>query len=96
MALLAFMSTQEWLIVGVIVVLLFGAAKIPELARALGRAKGEFQKASKESESETAAPKAEAPKAEDEKTLKVARDLGIPTDGRPLDEIKADIRKKMA
>ena len=32
------------IIVVVIVVILFGAKKIPELARALGRAKGEFEK----------------------------------------------------
>lgn len=34
---------QIVIVVG-IVVLLFGAAKIPEIARSLGRAKGEFKK----------------------------------------------------
>ena len=40
----------EWLIIGVIaiVIILWGPAKIPEFAKALGRAKGEFTKASKE------------------------------------------------
>lgn len=40
----------EWLIVGVIaiVIILWGPAKIPEFAKALGRAKGEFQKAQDE------------------------------------------------
>ena len=40
----------EWLIIGVvaIVIIMWGPAKIPEFARALGRAKGEFSKASKE------------------------------------------------
>lgn len=36
------------LIVIVIVVLLFGAKKLPELARALGRAQGEFEKGKRE------------------------------------------------
>ena len=37
----------EWLIIGIvaIVVIMWGPAKIPEFARALGRAKGEFNKA---------------------------------------------------
>ncbi len=39
---------QELLVVAGIVVLLFGAQKIPELARSLGRAKKEFKKASEE------------------------------------------------
>lgn len=40
----------EWLIIGVvaIVIIMWGPAKIPEFAKALGRAKGEFNKASKE------------------------------------------------
>jgi sec-independent protein translocase protein TatA len=35
----------EWLIILFVVLLLFGASKIPEVARSLGRAVGEFQKA---------------------------------------------------
>ena len=42
----------EMMIVLVIVVLLFGAKKLPELARGLGKAKNEFQKASNEVEKE--------------------------------------------
>ena len=40
----------EWLIIGVvaIVIILWGPAKIPEFAKALGRAKGEFNNAQKE------------------------------------------------
>ncbi len=42
----------EWIIVGVIaiVIILWGPAKIPQLARAFGRAKGEFKKGAKETE----------------------------------------------
>ena len=35
-------------IVVVVIALLFGAGKIPEIARSLGKAKGEFQKGLKE------------------------------------------------
>jgi sec-independent protein translocase protein TatA len=40
----------EWIIIGVvaIVIIMWGPAKIPEFAKALGRAKGEFNKAQKE------------------------------------------------
>jgi sec-independent protein translocase protein TatA len=42
----------ELLIVGVIVVLLFGASKIPELARSMGKAKAEYKKGAREAEEE--------------------------------------------
>ena len=43
---------NEILVVVLLVGLLFGASKIPEIARALGKAKGEFIKAQKEAELE--------------------------------------------
>ena len=42
----------ELLILGGIVVLLFGANKLPELARSVGKSKGELEKGMKESEQE--------------------------------------------
>jgi sec-independent protein translocase protein TatA len=53
----------EWLIIGVvaIVIIMWGPAKIPEFAKALGRAKGEFSKASKEF-TDAATTTANAPK----------------------------------
>ena len=56
------------LIVVAIIVVLFGAGKIPQLARSLGKAKGEFKKGLVEGEKEEAAEpeaeKAEAPAKE--------------------------------
>ena len=43
---------QEVLIIFVIVLLLFGAKKIPELARGLGKSMGEFKRARDEFEDE--------------------------------------------
>jgi len=43
---------NELMLVLVIVFLLFGASKVPEVARALGRAKAEYKKAEKEAELE--------------------------------------------
>ena len=43
---MAFVNGMEWIIIIlVIVVIFFGAKKIPELARSMGRATSEFQKA---------------------------------------------------
>jgi len=44
---------SEWIfIIVAVAVLIFGAKKIPELARTLGRSKGEFEKGKIESEKE--------------------------------------------
>jgi len=47
---MAFGDPLQWIVIAVIVVVIFlwGPQKIPELARGIGRAKGEFDKASKE------------------------------------------------
>ena len=44
----AFLGGMEWIIVLLAVLLLFGAKKIPELARGLGQGIKEFKKATKE------------------------------------------------
>ncbi|TAE90641.1 MAG: twin-arginine translocase TatA/TatE family subunit [Verrucomicrobia bacterium] len=53
-ATLAFMNLggQEMIIIFVVILLLFGAKKIPELARGLGKSMGEFKKAREEFERE--------------------------------------------
>ncbi|WP_202214519.1 twin-arginine translocase TatA/TatE family subunit [Methylacidimicrobium sp. AP8] len=45
-------SGSEWFWIFVVVFLLFGAKKLPELARGVGRALGEFHKAREEFERE--------------------------------------------
>jgi len=50
---LAFISSpQDWMVIFLIVFLLFGAKKLPELARGFGKAMGEFKKARDEFERE--------------------------------------------
>ncbi len=43
-------GTTEWLIIALIVVLLFGGKKIPELFKGLAEAMREFKKASKDTD----------------------------------------------
>jgi len=52
---LNFIQGQEWIFVIIVVaVLIFGAKKIPELAKTFGKAKGEFEKGKIEGEKELA------------------------------------------
>lgn len=39
-----FGGTQEWLIIGVVVLVLFGGSKIPQLAKGIGEGIREFKK----------------------------------------------------
>lgn len=51
MAVLAFfqnMGPGEWIIIFAILLLLFGATRIPQLARSLGKSMGEFKKGVRE------------------------------------------------
>jgi len=102
----------EWIIIGVvaIVIIMWGPAKIPEFAKALGRAKGEFSKAQKEftdAALTTAATTnnaavvefrpAPAPviKTNDQMLLETAQKLGIPTDGKTREQISEEISDKV-
>jgi sec-independent protein translocase protein TatA len=49
----------EWLVVAGVVLLLFGAKKLPELARSLGRSSREFKKGLQEGEAEEPAKTSE-------------------------------------
>ena len=61
---------MEWIVIFVVVLLLFGAKKIPELARGLGKSMGEFKKAREEFEREIKNSEAEASKSDDEVKIK--------------------------
>ena len=100
----------EWLIIGVvaIVIIMWGPSKIPEFARSLGRAKGEFSKAQKEF-TDAATATANAPtmsaattvaptqtlKTKDEMLLETAKNLGIATDGKTREQLSAEISTKV-
>ena len=60
----------EWVVIFVVVLLLFGAKKIPELARGLGKSMGEFKKARDEFEREIKRSESEVEKDEDEVKIK--------------------------
>ncbi len=92
---------QTLLLIFLAITLLFGANKLPELARSLGKATGEFKKAQIDSANEVR--RLEAPVKETknipQSIMKLAADLGISTEGKDenliLDEIKAIIKSKV-
>jgi sec-independent protein translocase protein TatA len=45
-------SGPEWIIVLLVILLLFGGAKLPKLARSIGQAQREFRKGQTEAEAE--------------------------------------------
>lgn len=46
----------EWILIGIVVIVLFGAKKVPEMARALGRSSSEFKKGLREGSTDTDEP----------------------------------------
>jgi sec-independent protein translocase protein TatA len=49
----------EWIIILAVVILLFGSAKLPQLAKAIGQSKKAFRDGIDEGEREAASPKIE-------------------------------------
>jgi sec-independent protein translocase protein TatA len=91
------LSGWEWIIIGVvaIVLIMWGPSKIPEFARALGKAKGEFEKASKEFQEEALKTVKAPTRSKNEILLETARSLGISTDGKTYEQIYAEIAEKV-
>ncbi|HEV8358820.1 MAG TPA: twin-arginine translocase TatA/TatE family subunit [Candidatus Thermoplasmatota archaeon] len=88
LALFQSLGPAEILIILLIVLLLFGSAKIPEMARNLGKAKAEFKRGEREGLQELE-------REQDEEALKRrARELGISTEGKSLDELRREVAAK--
>jgi len=85
-------SGWEWIIIiiGLIVLLLWGPSKIPELARGLGRAKAEFERASREYLRETESPKV-IQRSDDDVIILIAKSLGLTTEGKKREEIIQEV-----
>lgn len=64
LAMIGMPGMQEWIIILVVVLVLFGGRKLPELARGLGQGLKEFKKATHEvSADEESAPTSASPEA---------------------------------
>lgn len=87
----------QLVIVGAIVIifLTMGPKKIPELARAIGQAKGEFAAAAAQKPAAvgpaTTFATAAGPARSDAQLIETAERLGIPTQGKTAEQISNDI-----
>lgn len=93
-------GTMEILLIVVAIIILFGASKIPELARSLGKATGEFKKAKSETERELrdvekSLKESKSPEEKSSKIKQMAKDLGIATEGKSDEQLLDEIQKKM-
>ncbi len=92
---------QEWIVILLIILLLFGASKLPEVARSLGRSVGEFKKAQKEAEMELREFERQlregrySQSEKREKLEKIARQLGINPEGKSDEELLEEINKAL-
>lgn len=110
------LGPSEVLLVLVLLVLLFGVDRIPQLARSMGRFKGEMEKARRQFEravedeearalreqldferQREAQMRAQAAPAEEEARAlrEAAAALGIATEGRSVEELRADIARRV-
>lgn len=76
---------QELIIILVIIIFIFGAKRLKEIARGTGEAVREFKEA-------TAEPSKE--KEEEEAVIEAARKMGVETEGRSIRQILEEMGKK--
>ena len=91
------MDVLELAIIGIVIVvfILVGPKKIPELARALGMAKKEFTAGTQTGAAAPASAATGAQMGEDD-LMVAARRLGISTEGKTREQISAEIVRKTA
>lgn len=92
-------GSTEIILIVLVVIILFGASKVPELARSFGKATGEFKKAQRETELELkdvekSIKESKSPE-EKSKIKQMAKDLGIAVEGKSDEQLLDEIQKKM-
>ena len=97
---MAFINGLEWvIIILVIVVIFFGAKKIPELARSMGKATSEFQKARMEAkktiENQSVIEENAQRSVDREKLESIAETLGVDYTNKDDQDLKNAIDEKL-
>ncbi len=88
------LGTQDILLIFIVAVFLFGPNKLPELARSLGKATGEFKKAQMQSESELN-QMVKPLDNKDEKVHNLAVEMGLDVQNKSNEQLIEEIRSKI-
>ena len=84
-------GSQEILLLIGLALLLFGPNKIPEFARALGRASAEYKRGLQDVKTSLMTGEEGNTSSEDREIILAAKKLDIPTENRSIEEIASDI-----
>lgn len=87
-------GTNEIILIFIVALFLFGPSKLPELARSLGKAAGEFKKAQMETEHEIK----RLNKPPDDKEIKIhnlAIEMGIDVKNKTSEQLVEEIRLRI-
>ncbi|MCS6788410.1 MAG: twin-arginine translocase TatA/TatE family subunit [Aigarchaeota archaeon] len=92
---------MEWIIVLAVIaiLLLWGPEKIPKIARAIGQARREYERASREITDEIRTAVSEGPtspsRPQQPDVIAIAKSLGIETEGKTREQIADEIATKL-
>ena len=95
---MAFLNGAEWIIIILIIVILFfGAKKIPELARSLGKASSEFQRARIDAKKTLENDKYSSPtkSVDREKLESIAETLGVDYTNKNDEDLRLAIESEL-
>ena len=93
------MAWDDPVVIGLIllvVILLFGASRIPSLARSLGQARREFDKGSKGDGTQAETPPTAAPSTQDDPLFIAAQKEGIETQGKTREQVASELSWKLS
>jgi sec-independent protein translocase protein TatA len=96
------LGPTEILLIFLVIIVFFGAAKLPELARSMGRSMGEFKRGQIEVERDLSSMKVQPTQNQTPDDLaltraqRMAKNLGIEIKGKSDDQLLAEIEKKLA
>ena len=101
MMIMGMLGSQEILLIFVAIILLFGASKLPDLARSMGRSMGEFKRGQQEIEIELQAARDVGGAARDTdialtRVQRMASNLGIDITGKNDEQLFIEIEKRLA